>query len=68
MTSEYDDDEKPKERPIPPDPVTAVSMRLTLVQGDQLVAKDRNVLGQWTTSDPYCLVSFFPEGLEGLEI
>ena len=52
----------------PLEPVTALSITLTVIQGDQLVAKDRNLLGQWTTSDPYVLVSLFPQGLGGPEL
>ena len=52
----------------PLEPVTALSITLTVIQGDQLVAKDRNLLGQWTTSDPYVLVSLFPQGFGGPEL
>ena len=43
--------------------VEVLKIHLKVIQGDQLVAKDRNLMGQWTTSDPYVTVSFFPRGL-----
>ena len=43
--------------------VEVLKIHLKVIQGDQLVAKDRNLRGQWTTSDPYVTVSFFPRGL-----
>jgi stress response protein SCP2 len=34
-----------------------VELSFTLIKGEGLAAKDRNVMGQRTTSDPYCVVS-----------
>jgi len=42
--------------------VECFEIRLVIVQGDQLVAKDRNYLGKWTSSDPYVKVALQPSG------
>ncbi|CAB9523526.1 expressed unknown protein [Seminavis robusta] len=60
---EEEDDEEQEELE---QEVEVVKLKLTVLQGDQLVPKDRNVLGQWTTSDPYVKCSFFPEGVDGI--
>lgn len=36
----------------PTELLTALALTLTIIEGDQCVAKDRNLLGHWTTSDP----------------
>lgn len=36
--------------------VEAVELTIKLIQGKGLAAKDRNMMGQRTTSDPYCIV------------
>lgn len=48
--------------------VEAIKITIAVIQGDQLVAKDRNVMGQWTTSDPFVSVSLFPTGPDGPKI
>lgn len=35
------------------DPIDFMTLRITVVQGSDLVAKDRNLLGKKTTSDPF---------------
>ncbi|CAB9514280.1 expressed unknown protein [Seminavis robusta] len=47
--------------------IETLEIKLNVVQGDQLVAKDRNLMGAWTTSDPYVIVSIYPRGLEDAE-
>lgn len=39
-----------------------LEMELLLVQADNLAPKDHNILGRPTTSDPYCIVRFLPQG------
>ena len=39
-----------------------LEMELLLVQADNLAPKDHNILGKPTTSDPYCIVRFLPQG------
>jgi len=39
-----------------------LELTLTVIQGDGLVAKDRNLLGQRTSSDPYVEVALLPDG------
>ena len=39
-----------------------LEMSLLLIQADNLAAKDHNILGRPTTSDPYCIVRFWPLG------
>ncbi|CAB9506210.1 Tellurium resistance protein [Seminavis robusta] len=42
---------------IPTNGVEAVEVAFTLMKGEGLAAKDRNLMGQRSTSDPYCVVS-----------
>ncbi|KAG7369232.1 C2 domain containing protein [Nitzschia inconspicua] len=35
------------------DPIESMTLRITIIQGSDLVAKDRNLFGKKTTSDPY---------------
>jgi len=41
---------------IPTNGVEAMEVKVTLIQGNDLIAKDRNMMGKRTTSDPYCIV------------
>ena len=46
-----------------PDALTeCLELHLRVLQGDGLVAKDRNYLGKWTSSDPYVKVTLRPRG------
>jgi Ca2+-dependent lipid-binding protein len=38
------------------DPIDSMTLRITITQGSDLVAKDRNLLGKKTTSDPFVQV------------
>jgi Ca2+-dependent lipid-binding protein len=38
------------------DPIESMTLRITVLQGSDLVAKDRNLLGKKTTSDPFVQV------------
>jgi Ca2+-dependent lipid-binding protein len=38
------------------DPIDSMTLRVTIIQGSDLVAKDRNLLGKKTTSDPFVQV------------
>lgn len=42
---------------MPTNGVESASISFTLVKGEGLAAKDRNVMGKRTTSDPYCVVT-----------
>ena len=42
---------------IPTNGVECMELNMTLIKGDDLIAKDRNMMGKRTTSDPYCIVS-----------
>jgi Ca2+-dependent lipid-binding protein len=35
------------------DPIDSMTLRITIIQGSDLVAKDRNLLGKKTSSDPF---------------
>ena len=39
-----------------------IHIGLTILEGEKLLAKDRNLLGIKTTSDPYVSVRFYPKG------
>lgn len=43
-------------------PVEVLELDILLIQADNLAAKDHNLLGRPTTSDPYCEVRFLPQG------
>lgn len=38
------------------DPIDSLTLRVSIIQGSDLVAKDRNLFGKKTTSDPYVQV------------
>lgn len=42
---------------IPTNGVECMELKVTLLKGDDLIAKDRNMMGKRTTSDPYTIVS-----------
>ena len=44
------------------EPIEVLDLDILLVQADNLAAKDHNILGQPTTSDPYCVVRVLPQG------
>lgn len=41
---------------FPTNGVEAVELNFTLLKGEGLAAKDRNMMGKRTTSDPYCII------------
>lgn len=41
----------------PTNGVESIEFKMTLIKGDDLAAKDRNMMGKRTTSDPYCIVT-----------
>jgi Ca2+-dependent lipid-binding protein len=49
-------------------PIDKMNIQIQVIQGTGLVAKDRNLLGKKTTSDPYVVVSLLSSRGQKLEI